>query len=154
MSIRFYEPAAKFVPALSPDTAKIVSFMVIFIACIIAALMAGWIAGRVVKEAGIGWLNRIAGGALGFLKGFLIVAVVVMLLITFLPNDNALIKNSKAVPYVVSGIEVMGSFVPDDLWGRYKAKIEALQSGAIRKVMKRGSGESENKKEVRGKSDK
>ena len=66
--------------------------------------------------------------------------MVVMLLITFLPNDNELIKKSITVPYVVSGIKVMGSLVPDDLWKRYKTKLEALQSGAVRKVIEKGTG--------------
>ncbi len=146
LSIRLYERTAKLFPDLSPDSAKIAGFLAIFIACILAALVIGWLAGKILKEAGIGWLNRVAGGILGFLKGFFIVAVVVMLLVTFLSQDNNLIKSSVTVPYVVSGVKLLGSFVPEDLWERYKKKIDALQAETVKKVMEKGKKNNKGEK--------
>ena len=66
-----------------------------------AVLVAG-IAGRIarwaMKESGLSFVDRILGGAIGLLKGSLIVAVVLMSMAAFTPTSKWL-ENSRLAPY-------------------------------------------------------
>ena len=63
MAMRLCGPlASKFLTGFRPAMGNIISFFAIFIACIIAASIIGRIAGKLMRTAGLGILNRIGGG--------------------------------------------------------------------------------------------
>jgi membrane protein required for colicin V production len=126
-AIKFYEQSAVFLPKMDTGMAKIVSFIGIFVAIIITALILSWIIERTVKTIKLGWVNRICGGVLGFLKGFLVVTVIAMVLLTFLPEDNSILKYSITLPYTLYGIEFIDKAVPQDIKLIYRQKISQKQ---------------------------
>lgn len=124
ISLRLYVPVAKLLPEnIAPGTAKAISFLLIFVICIIVSFILGAIVGKLLKIAGLGWANRLGGGAIGFLKGFVIIAIVVTVLIAFLPANSAFLDNSVTLPYVLSGIRVAGNIMPRDIQEKYHRKI-------------------------------
>jgi membrane protein required for colicin V production len=82
----------------SPWLADIFAFLLIFMAVLVAAGIAGRIARWAVKESGLSLLDRILGGAIGLLKGSLIVAVILMSMAAFTPTSRWL-ENAQLAPY-------------------------------------------------------
>ncbi len=134
ISLKLYESVANILPkGMNPGTAKVLSFVLIFVACIIAAYIMGAIASKILKVAGLSWANRLGGSLLGFLKGFFIIAVIVTVLIAFRPPDNSFLKNSVTLPYVISGIRMISDIIPDDIRINYKDKVDDLKNDWIQK---------------------
>jgi membrane protein required for colicin V production len=127
LAMRFYEPASRYLTSFHPGTAKVISFVAIFIACIIVAHILGWIVGKVFELPGLGLLNRIGGGVLGFAKGSVIVAVVVMVLVAFLPPDSSLFKNSSTMKYILPITGLLKSVTPEDIKATYNEKAEKVR---------------------------
>jgi membrane protein required for colicin V production len=124
ISLKLYVSVANIMPkSMEAGTAKMISFVLIFIVCIISASILGAIAGKIFKIAGLSWANRLVGGLLGFLKGFLLIALIVTVLIAFLPAGNSLLNSSATLPYVIAGIKIISGIIPDDIQTKYKDKI-------------------------------
>src|SRR3984957_13506323 len=76
--------AARYAPYLkSMWLGEIAAFLIIFLAVLILAGIAGRITRHIVKEAGLSFVDRILGGALGLLRGILMVAVALMSMAAF-----------------------------------------------------------------------
>jgi membrane protein required for colicin V production len=127
LSVKYYLSAARLLPDISQGTARIAGFLSIFIACIIAAFILGRLLEKLLKIAGLGWANRLFGGVLGLLKGTLIVAVIMVVLVAFLPSDSGTMKQSVTVPYLVSVTRLFGVAIPADIKAKYKSRIELFQ---------------------------
>ena len=122
---------------MEPGTARTISFVLIFIVCIILASILGAMANRFLKVAGLSWADRLGGGLLGFLKGFILIAIIVMVLIAFLPADS-LLASSVTLPYVISGIKIMSSFIPEDIQTKYKSKVADIENNLMKRGIKEG----------------
>jgi uncharacterized membrane protein required for colicin V production len=135
VAVKLYEPAAKLLPGIYPGTAKVISFIALFVACIIASWIIGWILEKVLKISGLGLMNRIGGGMLGFLKAYVIVSVVVMILMVFLPTGtgSGLFKNSLTLKYILPGVNVIKNVIPLDI------RTKGQQTGTLvqREIMVR-----------------
>ena len=68
LAMRFYQPCSKFLTSIYPGTAKVISFIAIFLASILVAHLIGWGVGRLLAISKLGFINRIGGGLLGFLE--------------------------------------------------------------------------------------
>jgi membrane protein required for colicin V production len=79
------------------------AFLLIFIAVVVLAGIAGRIARWATQSVGLRWFDRLLGGAFGFLRGALVVMVLVMAMASFLPSSNALAKSSLAQYFLVAG---------------------------------------------------
>jgi membrane protein required for colicin V production len=89
--------AARFAPHLkSLWVGEIAAFLIIFLAVLALAGIAGRIARHLVKEVGLRFVDRVLGGALGLLRGSLIMAVVLMGTAAFAP---AWLEGSTLAPY-------------------------------------------------------
>jgi membrane protein required for colicin V production len=125
ISSKLYVPIARILPKnVEPGSAEIISFIIIFIACIIAASVLGALADRILKTAGLGWANRFAGGLLGAVKGVILVAVIVIALLAFAPTDSGVIRTSVTLPYIASGIRMTSRIMPRDIRANIQNRIE------------------------------
>jgi membrane protein required for colicin V production len=123
LAVRFHEPCSKFLTSFHPGTAKAISFIAIFLACILLAHIIAWVVGRFFAHSGLGFFNRIGGGLLGFLKGCIIIAVVVMVLTSFLPARNGLLKKSFTIKYVLPVTALLKKVTHEDIKAKYNEKI-------------------------------
>jgi len=122
----YYAQLAAFIKLGDPTLSKIISFMILFLACVIVFSVLAVILNKVFKLPGLGIINTVLGGATGFLKGFLIVAVVVIILVALLSAENPLLKKSVTVPYILKGLMAAGQAVPADLRAQCQKKIDSL----------------------------
>jgi membrane protein required for colicin V production len=101
----------------NPQIANIVGFAVIFLAVSIVVSLLGILVSKMIKTADLSFYDRVAGGAFGLVKGYILVAVLVIVVTTLFP---ASIRTSKITPYVVRSIRMVTDILPAD----YQRKIE------------------------------
>jgi len=109
----------------SPWLGEIAAFLVIFLAVMIVAGIAGRIARWIMKEAGLSFLDRLLGGALGLLRGCLLVAVVLMSMATFTPTSK-LLAGSQLAPYFLVAGRAAIWVAPSELRGRFYQGLDLL----------------------------
>jgi membrane protein required for colicin V production len=139
VATQYYIPLSTYLKFSDPNLGKIVSFIIIFIACVIVATLLAIIVNKIFRLPGLGLINSFLGGVVGFLKGFLLVAIAVIVLIALLSSENPLLSKSVTVPYILRGIKTAENMIPRDIKAQYNKKTEEL--------MKEMSGEPvQNKK--------
>jgi membrane protein required for colicin V production len=123
LAMRFYQPGSKFLMTLHPTTARAISFIAIFLGCILVAHLIGWAVGRIFAVSKLGFLNRIGGGVLGFLKGCVLVSVAVVVLTAFLPADSSLFRESSTIRYILPVAMALTKVTRGDIAARYYEKV-------------------------------
>jgi membrane protein required for colicin V production len=119
--------AARYAPYLkSMWLGEIGAFLVIFLAVLIVAGIAGRITRHIVKEAGLSFVDRILGGALGLLRGALMVAVILMSMAAFTPTSTWL-EGSELAPYFLVVGRAAIWVAPSELRGRFYQGIDLLR---------------------------
>src|SRR6202790_4677981 len=118
--------AARYAPYLkSMWLGEIAAFLIIFLAVLVVAGIAGRITRHIVKEAGLSFVDRVLGGALGLLRGGVIVAVILMSMAAFTPTSTWL-EGSQLAPYflVVGRAAIWAA--PAELRSRFYQGIDLL----------------------------
>jgi membrane protein required for colicin V production len=110
----------------SPWLAESAGFLVIFFAVAAAAGIAGQTARWVMKKSGLRFVDRLLGGALGFLRGCLIVAVIAVSMTAFTPTSRWL-AGSEWAPYF-QAVGRAGIWVaPAELRARFYQGLDLLR---------------------------
>lgn len=93
-----------------------------FLLIVIAALVGGYFAGRLlaisVRRMGLGWFDRILGGALGLLSGLATCSVLYLALTAF-PAQNDSVRRASTAPVLAWGARMLGIFTSDDVRTRF-----------------------------------
>ena len=100
-------------------------FLLIFVAVVILAGIAGRIARWATTSVGLRWFDRLLGGAFGFLRGALVVVVLVMAMASFLPSSRALAGSSLAQYFLVAGRAAVYAG-PGELKQKFRDGLKAL----------------------------
>jgi len=118
--------AERFAPHLKSEwLGEIAAFLIIFLAVLVLAGIAGRITRHIVKEAGLGFFDRILGGALGLLRGCLMVAVVLISMAAFTPTSQAL-EGSELAPYFLVVGRAAIWVAPSELRARFYQGLDLL----------------------------
>jgi membrane protein required for colicin V production len=124
---QYHRVAEWFAPYLkSAWIGEIAGFLVIFFAVLLLAGVAGRIARWVMKEAGLTTIDRILGGVLGFLKGVLVVAVVLTAMAAFAPAAKWL-AGSELAPYFLVGGRAAVWLAPSELRNRFYQGLDYMR---------------------------
>jgi membrane protein required for colicin V production len=122
----YHRLAEHFAPYISsPWLGDIACFLVIFFAVMIIAGVAGRITHWIMKTAGLSFIDRLFGAALGLVRGALVVAVVLMGMTAFTPTSKWL-DNSQLAPYFLVTGRAAIWVAPADLRGRFYQGLELL----------------------------
>jgi membrane protein required for colicin V production len=123
-----YRPLAqRFAPYLSsPWFGDMIAFLAILIAVMILAGIAGRITRWLIKEAGLSFVDRLLGGALGLLRGCLTVAVVLMGMAAFNPASKWLEGSGFAPYFLVVGRGAIW-VAPSELRARFYQGLDLLR---------------------------
>ena len=106
--------------------AESAGFLIIFFAVVVAAGIAGRTARWVMKESGLRFVDRLLGGALGFLRGCLIVAVIVVSMTAFTPTSSWL-AGSEWAPYFQAVGRAAIWVAPAELRARFYQGLDLLR---------------------------
>lgn len=102
------------------------AFFMIFVGTLIAGALIIWLVTRFMKFAKIEWFDRVLGGAFGFIRGWLLVAVLLLGLTAFNVQTEG-IKNSGLTPYFLPGARVIAVMTPYDLKARFLVGYRAVE---------------------------
>lgn len=114
----FYGVAgAYFLDYVSSRTmANLIGFFIIFFAVLIVGAIVGQILAKIFKWVGLSWLDRILGGAFGLIRGLVIAAGMVTVLLAFAPSPPPhSVVDSKLMPYVVDVSGVVAALTPREV---------------------------------------
>ncbi len=130
-AMRYYERLAALITGeiINPAYLPIVAFLVIFAVVYFIISVSGVIIKYLLKITLLGWVDRILGAISGGLKGGLISAVFLLVLITFLPAGSPLVTRSHLAPHLLSTIEKMALVLPKEMHRRYNGNIKAVKKG-------------------------
>lgn len=124
---QYHNLAQHFAPYLnSAWFGDITAFLVIFIAVMILAGIIGRIARWLMKEAGLSFVDRLLGAALGLLRGCLIVAVVLVSMAAFAPTSKWLEGSKMASYFLVVGRGAIW-VAPSELRVRFYQGLDLLR---------------------------
>lgn len=96
--------------------ANFLGFVTVYALVGIVAALAGWLLVKFYKTVGLNWLDRLLGGGIGLVRGFIIGTVLVMALMGFTrtPPPESVV-NSRLAPYMVDGARVISWIAPREL---------------------------------------
>ena len=116
----FYHPSGRMFKDVvkTENLALFFAFSMIFLGTLIAGALVIWLITRFMKFAKIEWFDRVLGGVFGFIRGWLLVAVLLLGLTAFDVQMEG-IKNSGLAPYFLPGARVIAVITPYDLKARF-----------------------------------
>ncbi len=95
--------------------AQIISYLSIFLISMAAVALLAFFLRSLLRMIMLGWLDRMGGGLLGFIKAGLICSISLLLLTVFLPAEHSLVADSRIAPYIFELSESLAGYLPQDL---------------------------------------
>ena len=116
----------------SPALANLIGFFVILTGVMLVGAIIGRILAKFFKWVGLSWLDRLLGAAFGMVRGFIIAAAMVTVLLAFSPSPPPRsVVDSKILPYVINVSDVLASLTPREIKDSFyatKDKVKAVWS--------------------------
>ena len=112
--------------------ALFLGFSVIFLATLVVGFVIVWLVTKFVKFAKLQWADRLLGAAFGFIRGWVIGAVVLLALTAFDVQTERL-KNSELVPYFLPGSRVIAVVTPYEMKAKFLVGYRALERWWLQK---------------------
>jgi|WetSurMetagenome_2_1015567.scaffolds.fasta_scaffold00088_37 membrane protein required for colicin V production len=126
VATRYYTHLSAYIKLSDPNLSKILSFVILFLACVIIFSILAVFLNKLFKLPGLGMINTFLGGVTGFLKGFILIAITVIILIALLTPANPLLSKSITVPYILKCLMAIENTIPRDIKAQYHKKTEDL----------------------------
>ena len=130
LATRFHEQVAVSmvrVVEMTEPTANLLAYLAIFLGTVLAGALVASVLGRLVKGVMLGWADRLAGGAVGFVAALLSAALVILPVVAYAPSGAAMLRDSKLAPYVTAVADIANHLVPDRLSAHYRDRMESLR---------------------------
>ena len=101
-------------------------FSVIFLVTLLAGFVTIWLITRFMKFAKLQWADRLLGAAFGFIRGWVIGAVILLALTAFEVQTERL-RNSELAPYFLPGSRVIAVMTPYEMKAKFLVGYRALE---------------------------
>jgi membrane protein required for colicin V production len=108
------------------NLALFLGFSVIFLVTLIAGFVTIWLATRFMKFAKVEWADRMLGAAFGFIRGWLIGAVILLALTAFEVQTET-VKKSGLAPYFLPGSRVIAIVTPFEMKAKFLVGYRAIE---------------------------
>lgn len=136
----FYGMAGAFLlPYVShKGVANFIGFLLIFFGAVLLGALLGRLLSLLFKWAGLSWLDRLLGGAAGFLRGFVFAIALLLALLAFSPKPPPRsVVESRLAPYVIEAAHICAYMAPHEVREGVKQsyqKVKEAWSEAVRKA--------------------
>lgn len=120
---------------LRPELAAVFGFVAVFFGIALAFTLAGVLFRKVLSGLMLGWLDRLAGAALGILQVAIALGVLALVVEGFGSFPAA--RRSVTYPYALGAGHVLLRVIPEDTlerlrWDRLRARLDrALEEGRV-----------------------
>ncbi len=121
--------------------AHILGFAILFVLVALGISLLGKFLSKLVKKMDLGWADRTAGAAFGFLKALLLVAIILLVLTAFLPPKSRLLSESQVSPIALNITRGLSLLVPEKLRTLYSEKEKELRKYWASQVLTEGKHE-------------
>jgi membrane protein required for colicin V production len=126
---------------MSVNAANMLGFLVVFAMFLSAGAMIGKLLSKLFKWTGLNWLNRLLGGAFGFVRGMLLAVICVAVIMAFTPKQlpNWMV-GSEVLPYVVDASNLCSKLAPTAVKEAFRDsmfEIRKLWEEELRKKQKK-----------------
>ena len=126
----YYQTAQSWGRWLSPKAGNIIAFILLFLAAYLVVIIIGKLFRKIIKTIELSWLDHVGGALLGFLKGLLLVCLLVTVLIMVFSPKEEVLRTSELIPYVVYIISLSDGLVkviPPEIRQGFQEKVEELE---------------------------
>jgi membrane protein required for colicin V production len=114
--------------------ANFLGFNLIFVGVLVAGSLLAALIARIFKLVGLSPVDRVLGGAFGFVRGSLVVIIATMCLMAFAPSSlPGAVETSTLAPYVIRSSRVLTAVAPFDLKDGFNRTFERVQ-GMIKEL--------------------
>ena len=126
---QYYQPLGATLGDMSVGSpyAGIIAYLAIFAAVLFAAISIGVILKKLLKISMLGWVDKLAGGIFGFLKGTLIICVLMLILTFVLQANSPILQDSRIAPFFTNFNQSFSSLIPKDIKQGYMQKSKRLE---------------------------
>ena len=108
--------------------ANLIGFFVILAVVLVLGAIVGRLLAKFFKWVGLSWLDRLLGGAFGVVRGFVIAAAMVTVLLAFAPSPPPRsVVDSKILPYVIEVSDVLAAATPREIKDQFYATKDKVQ---------------------------
>jgi membrane protein required for colicin V production len=147
LAIWFYGSAGALVQPYvsSPGIANFCGFLIVFCGVLVLGAILGRVMGRLMKVAGLSFVDRLLGAGFGLVRGLLISIAVVLALLAFTPGKSPhnSVAHSKVAPYVIDAARACAAMAPRDLKdGFHKSyeQVKTIWGNALKKGIRESPG--------------
>ncbi len=116
---------------------RAVAFILVALGVMLAAGILGRMLRWLFRRVGLGWADRLAGGAFGLVKGYVLVAIAVAAMVAFFPHQPWL-EGSQLMPYFMPGAYGSVTVLPRDLGVRIQSGLQQVENTGRREASKLG----------------
>lgn len=116
----------------SHEVALGLGFLVLFLGTLLIGTLVGIVARKLIKTAGIQWFDRFLGGVFGLVRGILVDAILLMVLLAFAIKPDA-VQQSALAPYVTTGTRAVAFVMPGDLRAQFHVGFEKFRDVLIQR---------------------
>ncbi|MGA3130178.1 MAG: CvpA family protein [Terracidiphilus sp.] len=106
--------------------ADAIAFLLIAVVVMILANFVGIALSKIFNWMGLGCIDTLGGGIVGFLQGALLVAICVLVTVAFLPQTEWLAR-ARLPRYFIGALHLSTHMTPDELSGRVREGLKTLK---------------------------
>jgi membrane protein required for colicin V production len=106
---------------------RLVAYLVIFLGVMLAGGITAFFLRTLLKAALLGWADRLAGAALGFVVAALASALLILPIVAYTPRGEQMLGGSLLAPYVAAVADLVNHLAPEELSRRYRERMEELR---------------------------
>ncbi len=124
----FYRPVGNLFKDVvrTENLALFLGFSLIFIGTLLVGAITTWMITRFMKLAKLEWADRLLGAAFGFIRGWMIGAVILLGLTAFDVQMDR-VRNSQLAPYFLPGSRAIAVITPYELKAKFLVGYRTLE---------------------------
>lgn len=108
--------------------ANLIGFFVIFIGVVFVGAVIGHLLAKLFKWIGLSWLDRILGAGFGLVRGVIIAAALVTVLLAFAPSPPPRsVVDSKLMPYTLDASNMLAALTPREVKDAFRDTRDKLK---------------------------
>lgn len=112
----------------SRQLAHLLGFLTIFLAAVVGGWGLAALLGRLLKWVHLSWLDHLMGGGFGLLRGALVAAGLVLVVMAFAPKPPPrAVRESRLAPTLVDAARLMASAAPYEVRRGFKESYDRLK---------------------------
>lgn len=115
----------RYIPT-TPTVAAVIGYAIVFLIVLGVIQSTGAVLMRLVRTASLGWVDRLAGGAVGGAIALALSGLALMLLTAALPTNSELLQHSQLTPPVLRYTDALIAYIPPEVKVIYERKRSEL----------------------------